>query len=73
MYVTNDLVLDSTDDQSLLTSAQLMKNGSPKIGLSLGSWDSQLRGFGDFTPQLRNFKIPKIISTHAINIIKKWL
>jgi len=46
MYVTNDLVLDSTDDQSLLTSAQLMKNGSPKIGLSTAP--VSIVEFGDY-------------------------
>ena len=46
MYITNDLVLDSTDDQSLLTSAQLMKNGSPEIGLS--SAPVSIVEFGDY-------------------------
>ena len=33
IYVTSNLVSDSINDQSLLTNTQLMKNGSPEMGL----------------------------------------
>ena len=34
IYVTSNLVSDSINDQSLLTNTQLMKNGSPEMGLA---------------------------------------
>ena len=34
IYVTSNLVSDSVNDQSLLTNTQLMKNGSPEMGLA---------------------------------------
>ena len=34
IYVTSNLVSDTINDQSLLTNTQLMKNGSPEMGLA---------------------------------------